>query len=254
MATSKYEIEKFDGKNGFGLWKLKTVTSLENFGLDETLQDDIIEFTKLILDLENIEVKIEDEDQVVILLNSLPKPFDLLKDAPQYSKDKLSLEGLINAIYSKEIDLRIESKDANIREGLSAQESACYKARLVAKGYTQKEGVNHQEIVSPVVKHTSIRLLLVMVAQYDLEFEQMDVKTALLHSNLEEEILRNNQRGHVYLLPYVDDMLLISKEIGEITNSRQGISWKANLQSIVALPTTEIRYVAAAEAVKRDHG
>lgn len=75
----------------------------------------------MILDLENIEVKIEDEDQVVILLNSLPKPFNLLKDAPQYSKDKLSLEGLISAIYSKEIDLRIESKDANIREGLSAQ-------------------------------------------------------------------------------------------------------------------------------------
>lgn len=73
----------------------------------------------MILDLENIEVKIEDEDQVVILLNSLPKPFNLLKDAPQYSKDKLSLEGLISAIYSKEIDLRIESKDANIR--LSAQ-------------------------------------------------------------------------------------------------------------------------------------
>lgn len=40
MATSKYEIEKFDGKNGFGLWKLKTVTPLENFGLDETLQDE----------------------------------------------------------------------------------------------------------------------------------------------------------------------------------------------------------------------
>ena len=45
--------------------------------------------------------------------------------------------------------------------------------RLVAKGY---EGIDYSEIFSPVVKHTSIRMLLTIVVQFDLELKQMDIK------------------------------------------------------------------------------
>ena len=41
---------------------------------------------------------------------------------------------------------------------------------------------------SPVVKHTSIQMLLTRVAQFDQELEQMDVKTAFLHGELEKKI------------------------------------------------------------------
>jgi hypothetical protein len=70
-----------------------------------------------------------------------------------------------------------------------------YKARLVAKGYSQVQGVDFNEVFSPVVKHTSIRVLLALVASQNLELEQMDVKTAFLHGDLEEEIYMIQPEG-----------------------------------------------------------
>ena len=70
-----------------------------------------------------------------------------------------------------------------------------YKARLVVKGFRQKKGVDFNEIFSPVVKMSSIRTVLSLAATLDLEVEQMDVKTAFLHGNLEEEIYMKQPDG-----------------------------------------------------------
>jgi len=59
---------------------------------------------------------------------------------------------------------------------------------LVAKGYAQREGIDYNEVFSPVVKHSSVQILLALVAQYQLELDQLVVKTAFLHDDLEEEI------------------------------------------------------------------
>jgi hypothetical protein len=69
-----------------------------------------------------------------------------------------------------------------------------YKARLVAKGYSQVEGIDFGEIFSPVAKLTSIRSILSIAATFDLEVEQMDVKTTFLHEDVEEEICMNSAR------------------------------------------------------------
>ena len=68
------------------------------------------------------------------------------------------------------------------KEAVSEKEGKRFKARLVAKVYSQRKGVDYDEIFSPVVKHTSIKAVLVFVGHYDMVLEQMDVKTAFLHS------------------------------------------------------------------------
>ncbi|KAA3487749.1 Retrovirus-related Pol polyprotein from transposon TNT 1-94 [Gossypium australe] len=70
----------------------------------------------------------------------------------------------------------------------SSSDDTRYNARLVAKGYSQVEGVYFHDVFSPVVKHTSIRALLALVALYNLVLEQLDVKTAFFHGDLEEDI------------------------------------------------------------------
>nr|AAV88069.1 hypothetical retrotransposon [Ipomoea batatas] len=70
-----------------------------------------------------------------------------------------------------------------------------FKARLVVKGFSQKKGIDFDEIFSPVVKFSSIRVVLGLAARLDIEIEQMDVKTAFLHGDLDEEIYMEQPEG-----------------------------------------------------------
>src|SRR3954469_22131705 len=63
-----------------------------------------------------------------------------------------------------------------------------YKARLVAKGFQTVQGVDYAETFSPVAMIKSIRILLAIAAYHDYEIWQMDVKTAFLNGNIEEEL------------------------------------------------------------------
>ena len=73
------------------------------------------------------------------------------------------------------------------KKGLDGQMEN-YKARLVVKGYTQKEGVDYEEAFSQIAMLKSIRILLSIAVSLDHEIWQMDVKTAFLNDNLDDEI------------------------------------------------------------------
>jgi len=66
---------------------------------------------------------------------------------------------------------------------------------LVTKGYAQREGIDYNEVFSPIVKHSSIRILLALIAQYELDLDQLDVKTAFLYDDLDEEIYMSQLMG-----------------------------------------------------------
>jgi hypothetical protein len=72
-----------------------------------------------------------------------------------------------------------------------------YKARLVAKGFTQRAGIDFDEIFSPVARGESIRTLIAIAVQRQMYIHQMDVKTAFLNGHLEEEIYMNQPSGYV---------------------------------------------------------
>ncbi|CAA7015031.1 unnamed protein product [Microthlaspi erraticum] len=177
------------------------------------------------------------------------------------------------------------------KPGIPCVELKRYKSRLVARGFTQREGIDYQEVFAPVVKHVSIRILMSAVVNQDLELEQMDVKTAFLHGDLDQELymeqpegfevnkdkdqvcllkkslyglkqsprlwnkrfnkfmmeqkfLRSERdtcvyvkkvdQGFVYLLLYVDGMLLAAKEMTEIEKLKKVLSSEFEMKDLGA--------------------
>jgi hypothetical protein len=70
-----------------------------------------------------------------------------------------------------------------------------FKARLVAKCFTQREDIDYAEIFSPVSWKDSLRIIMALVAHYDLELHQIDVKTTFLNGNLLENVYMAQLKG-----------------------------------------------------------
>lgn len=71
---------------------------------------------------------------------------------------------------------------------INSDNSVRYRARLVAKGFTQKPGVDYDETFSPVVRHSTLKLLFALSVQMNLDVTHLDVKTAFLNGLLKEDI------------------------------------------------------------------
>lgn len=105
-----------------------------------------------------------------------------------------------------------------------AGNSIKFKARLVAKGYLQVYGSNFQETFSPVIKLKSIRILLAIAAEMDLEIHQMDITAAYLNGTLEDDIYMVQpegciEKGKEQLICHLKRSLYGLRQSGRIWNS-----------------------------------
>ncbi|KAK1609635.1 hypothetical protein QYE76_033308 [Lolium multiflorum] len=179
------------------------------------------------------------------------------------------------AVENKWIFKRKTDADGNI---------TVYKARLIAKGFRQIQGVDYDETFSPVAKLKSVRILLAIAAFFDYEIWQMDVKTAFLNGDIEEELYMVQPKGFVD--PKNADKVCklqrsiyglkqasrswnrrfdkVIKDFGFIQTHGEAciykksgyvfilngaaVSWCSSKQCTVAKSSTESEYIAASEA------
>ena len=71
-----------------------------------------------------------------------------------------------------------------------------YKVRIVAKSFKQEQGVDFDEIFSPVAKTTMLRIMLVLVLKRILKLFEMNVKITFFHGDLDEEIYMEQSKGY----------------------------------------------------------
>ena len=70
-----------------------------------------------------------------------------------------------------------------------------FNVRLVAQGFRQKHGIDHFDTYAPVARTTTIRLLVALALIHNLVIHQIDVKTAFLYGELDEEFYMKQPEG-----------------------------------------------------------
>ena len=85
---------------------------LYGFKIEESkpINDALDEFNKLVLDLESLDIKVEDEDKTIILLNSLPKSLKYFKETLKYGRDAITFDDIQNSLNAKVLDMKSSNK------------------------------------------------------------------------------------------------------------------------------------------------
>lgn len=82
-----------------------------------------------------------------------------------------------------------------LNKKLDVNDKVRYRARLVAKGFTQQHGIDYMDTFSPVVRHSTLRMLFALSVQWGMDITHLDVTTAFLNGHLKENIYMSIPEG-----------------------------------------------------------
>ncbi|GBM07228.1 Retrovirus-related Pol polyprotein from transposon TNT 1-94, partial [Araneus ventricosus] len=97
----------------------------------------------------------------------------------------------------KLVELPKDEKPTSCKWVLRIKRNNVYKARLVARGFKQKPGIDYLvETYAPVISTSSLRLVLTIIIQKNLEMYALNVKTAFLNGDLQETLYMEQPMGY----------------------------------------------------------
>ncbi|CAA7027704.1 unnamed protein product [Microthlaspi erraticum] len=137
-----------------------------------------------------------DDDEALMMYTTAEDP-DTFEEAVKSEKWRKAMEAEIGSIEENQtwelVEPPAEAKVIGVKWIFKTKfnekgEVDKFKARLVAKGYHQRQGVDFHEVFAPVARWDTIRAILAKAAQNSWKVYQLDVKSAFLHGNLEEDV------------------------------------------------------------------
>ena len=136
--------------------KIKLYTFKMTLGM--SIKEHLDHFNKIILDLENIDIKVSDEDKAILLLTSLDASYTNLKEVIMYGRDSLTFDEVQSILHARELQKQEESKDEsseglNIRDRSDKGEKKGKNSRVKSKSRTRSSSV-----LSVIRKGTSRRI------------------------------------------------------------------------------------------------
>ena len=95
--------------------KIYLKEQLFGFRMDpsKNIEENLDEFKKITVSLANIDEKIFDENQSIIIFNSLAESFKDLKTTIKYGRESLSLDDVLGALRSRDLEIKIEKKTSS---------------------------------------------------------------------------------------------------------------------------------------------